>query len=60
MGEEEVIQAIAEGILFGTHQPIKFKKKAERKKSGDYYLLTKSKKAQTILNDSLNKLEAVN
>ncbi|CAH1755664.1 16089_t:CDS:2 [Entrophospora sp. SA101] len=35
MGEEEVIQAIAEGILFGTHQPIKFKKKEERKKTRD-------------------------
>src|SRR6185369_9084653 len=60
LGEEEVIQAITEGILFGTHQSIKFKKKEDKKKGGDYYLITKNKKAKAILDSSLNKLEAVN
>ena len=60
LGEEEVIQAITEGILFGTHQSIKFKKKEDKKKGGDYYLITKNKKARAILDGSLNKLEAVN
>ena len=58
--EEEIIQAVSEGILFGSHQTIKFKKKEDKKKNSDYYLITKNKQAQAILNSSLTKLAAVN
>ncbi|CAI2199778.1 559_t:CDS:1, partial [Funneliformis geosporum] len=58
--EEELIQAISEGILFGSHQSIKFKQKEDKKKSGDYYLITKNKKAPAILDNSLTKMTAVN
>ena len=60
LSEEEVIQAISEGVLFGTYQPIMFKEKVESKKSGDYYLITKNKKASEILTKSQIKLAAVN
>ena len=60
LGEEKIIQAVVEGILFGNHQIIKFKEKENKKKTENYYLITKSKKAQTVLTDSLDKLEAVN
>ncbi|CAG8778653.1 13468_t:CDS:1, partial [Ambispora leptoticha] len=60
LGEEKIIQAVSEGIFFGTHQSIKFKKKEDKKKNSDYYLITKNKQAQTILDNSLIKLEAVN
>ena len=60
LGEEEIIQVISEGILFGSHQSIKFKQKADKKKGGDYYLITKNKKAKTLLDNSLTKMEAVN
>ncbi|CAG8745604.1 18129_t:CDS:2, partial [Racocetra persica] len=60
LSEEEVIQAISEGILFGTYQPINFKEKIEPKKSGDYYLITKNKKAAEILTKTQIKLAAVN
>jgi len=46
--------------LFGNHQSIKFKKKEDKKKNGDYYLITKNKKAATILDNSLIKMGAVN
>jgi leucyl aminopeptidase len=60
LSEELVIQAISEGLLFGNHQPVNFKKKEERKKNNNYYLITKNKKARLVLDDSLGKLEAVN
>ena len=60
LGEEDVIQAVSEGILFGSHQSIKFKEKESKKKVGDYYLVTKDKKAKIILDNSLTKMEAVN
>ncbi|CAG8481020.1 7190_t:CDS:2 [Cetraspora pellucida] len=60
LSEEEIIQAISEGILFGTYQPINFKEKIEPKKSGDYYLITKNKKAAEILTKTQIKLAAVN
>ena len=58
--EELVIQAVSEGILFGTHKSIKFKKEENKKKDNSYYLITKSKKAPALLDNSLSKLEAVN
>jgi len=60
LGEEEIIQAVSEGILFGSHQSIKFKQEPDKKKGGDYYLITKNKKAKTLLDNSLTKMEAVN
>ncbi|MCE8163996.1 MAG: leucyl aminopeptidase family protein [Candidatus Moeniiplasma glomeromycotorum] len=60
LSEELIIQAISEGILFGTHQSIKFKKKEEKKKDSNYYLITKNKKGVEILDNSLGKLQAVN
>jgi leucyl aminopeptidase len=58
--EKEIVQTISEGILFGSHQPIKFKKDKSSNKSGDYYLITKIEEARVILNNSLIKMEAVN
>lgn len=58
--EEKIIQAISEGILFGAHQPVEYKEKKNKKQNGDYYLITKHKKAQVILDNSTIKLEAVN
>jgi hypothetical protein len=46
--------------LFGSHQPIKLKKDKSKNKSSDYYLITKVKEAQEILNNSLIKTKAVN
>ena len=58
--EREAIKAISEGILFGTHQSINYKEKKSKNKTTDYYLITKLKGTQTILDDSHIKLEAVN
>ncbi|MEG7978591.1 MAG: hypothetical protein NY202_01365 [Mollicutes bacterium UO1] len=46
--------------MFGTHQPIDYKEKKSKKKDNDYYLISKFKGAQAILDNSLVKLEAVN
>ncbi|MDR1670398.1 MAG: leucyl aminopeptidase family protein [Spiroplasmataceae bacterium] len=60
--EEEVIQAICEGILFGSHQIISYKKekKEDKKSSSEYYLVTNNKNSQVILDNSSIKMEAVN
>src|SRR4051794_1507517 len=58
--EEKIIQAISEGILFGAHQPVEYKEQKNKKQNGDYYLITKHKEAQAILDNSSIKLEAVN
>lgn len=58
--EELAIQAISEGILFGTHQPINYKSNEQKKEANNYYLITKNKKASAILNNSQIKLAAVN
>ena len=60
LSEEEIIQAISEGILFGSHQQISYKQQESKQDNKDYYLITKSKKMQEILENSTGKLEAVN
>jgi len=60
LGEEAIIQAVSEGILFGSHQSIKFQQKASKEKSSEYYLITKNQQAKKILDNSLIKMEAVN
>jgi leucyl aminopeptidase len=61
LSEEKVVQAISEGILFGSYQPINYQSRGnEKETSSEYYLLTKNKKLQTILDESIAKLKAVN
>jgi len=62
LSEKEVIQAISEGILFGTHRTINYKlnHSQDKKKLVEYYLITKDKVAQAVLDNSLTKLAAVN
>jgi leucyl aminopeptidase len=61
LSEEKVVQAISEGILFGSYQPINYKSRSnEKETSSEYCLLTKNKKLQTILDKSIAKLKAVN
>ena len=64
--EELILQAIAEGLLFGAHQAIDYKtsKKENKNRSSstetDYYLITSYKGAKEILTKAQIKLEAVN
>jgi leucyl aminopeptidase len=61
LSEEKVVQAISEGILFGSYQPINYKSRGnEKETSSEYYLLTKNKNLQAILDKSVTKLAAVN
>jgi leucyl aminopeptidase len=61
LSEEKIIQAISEGILFGSYQPINYKTQGNKKEiNNDYYLLTKNKKLQAVLDRSIAKLTAVN
>lgn len=59
--EELIIQAVSEGLLFGSHQTINYKTdKKEKKEEVNYYLLTFNKNSKKILEKSQMKLEAVN
>lgn len=62
LNEELALQAIIEGILFGSHQTVSYKsnKQKEKSESISYYLVTDAKQSKQILENSQVKLEAVN
>ncbi|WNE40431.1 MAG: cytosol aminopeptidase [Mycoplasmataceae bacterium] len=60
LSEEKIIQAISEGILFGSHQSISYKKENKENKNVEYNLIIENNNSQKILENSLIKIEAVN
>jgi leucyl aminopeptidase len=62
LSEDVVLQAVSEGILFGTHQTIDYKTNKSRSSAeeANYCLVTSYKKAKEIIDKAQIKLEAVN
>ncbi len=60
LNEDSVLQAVSEGILFGTHKVIEYKKILKKIKPTNYCLISSHKSSQKILRRAEIKLEAVN